>query len=249
MTSAQDPFYIVKDEIQESIDKLHDSFHRWEETPANSGDHLLLTKQLLANCESIKWQVDELDKAIAVAARDPAWYGLNEVELEKRRRWTNIAHKQVDSVRKAVEDGRKKSNSVNLGPSGMHRELMRLPIDHASQAGRSNNYAAEDNDDFISAESDRQMLLIKQQDQELDDLSISVQRIGDVGLTINEELIGQERILDDVSMEVETTSNRLGFVQKKVAMVMKKAGAKGQIMMILFLIVLFIVLFVLVFFT
>ncbi|KAG1366897.1 hypothetical protein COCNU_13G006870 [Cocos nucifera] len=161
MTSAQDPFFIVKDEIQESIDKLHDSFHQWEETPDNSGEHLHLTKQLLANCESIKWQVDELDKAIAVAARDPAWYGLNEVELEKRRRWTNIAHNQVGSVRKAVEDGRKKSNSIKLGPSGMHRELMRLPNDRASQAGRSDTYAAEDNDDFISAESDRQLLLIK----------------------------------------------------------------------------------------
>jgi SYP6 family syntaxin len=32
-------------------------------------------------------------------------------------------------------------------------------------------------------------------------------------------------------------------------MVMKKAGVKGQIMMILFLVVLFIILFVLVFFT
>lgn len=38
-------------------------------------------------------------------------------------------------------------------------------------------------------------------------------------------------------------------VQKRVAMVMKKASAKGQIMMIAFLIVLFIILFVLVFLT
>lgn len=64
-------------------------------------------------------------------------------------------------MRKAVENGGKKSNSINVGPSGMHRELMRLPNDRVSQAGRSNNYAIEDNDDFISAESDRQLLLIK----------------------------------------------------------------------------------------
>lgn len=37
-------------------------------------------------------------------------------------------------------------------------------------------------------------------------------------------------------------------LQKKVAMVMKKAGTKGQIMLILFLVALFIILFVLVFF-
>lgn len=38
-------------------------------------------------------------------------------------------------------------------------------------------------------------------------------------------------------------------VQKRVAMVMKKAGIKGQIMLIAFLVVLFIILFVLVFLT
>ncbi|AQL08971.1 Syntaxin-61 [Zea mays] len=90
---------------------------------------------------------------------------------------------------------------------------------------------------------------MRQQDEELDELSESVQRIGGVGLTIHEELSGQERILNDLSLEMETTSNRLDFVQKRVAMVIKKAGIKGQIMLIVFLIVLFIILFVLVFLT
>ncbi|OAY77998.1 Syntaxin-61 [Ananas comosus] len=245
MTSAQDPFYIVKEEIQDSIDKLQTTFHQWEQTPVYTGEHVHLTKELLASCESIEWQVDELDKAISVAVRDPAYYGLDEVELGKRRNWTSTAHNKVRTVRRNVEAGKEKSSLIN----GSRQDLTGLPRGHDSQAGRSNHYGAEDNDDFISSESDRQLLLIKQQDEELDELSASVQRIGGVGLTIHEELIGQERILDDLSMEMETTSNRLDFVQKRVAMVMKKAGAKGQIMMIAFLIVLFIILFVLVFFT
>lgn len=89
----------------------------------------------------------------------------------------------------------------------------------------------------------------RQQDDELDELSASVERIGGVGLTIHEELLAQERIIDDLDTEMDTTSNRLDFVQKKVAMVMKKASAKGQLMMIVFLVVLFIILFVLVFLT
>ena len=40
-------------------------------------------------------KVDELDKAIAVASRDPSWYGIDEVELESRRRWTSSARTQV----------------------------------------------------------------------------------------------------------------------------------------------------------
>ncbi|KAI0497551.1 hypothetical protein KFK09_020782 [Dendrobium nobile] len=239
MSSAQDPFYIVKEEIQDSIDKLQVTFHELEQTPFETGERVHLTKELLTNCESIEWQVDELNKAIAVAARDPGWYGLDDAELERRRRWTTSAHNQVANVRKAVESGKEKIISHN----GTRKDLMRLPID------RSNYYSTVDSDDIISSESDRQMLLIKQQDHELDELSASVQRIGGVGLTIHDELIGQERILDELSTEMETTANRLDFVQKKVAMVMKKAGAKGQIMLIAFLLIFFIILFVLVFLT
>ncbi|KAJ4977937.1 hypothetical protein NE237_008717 [Protea cynaroides] len=246
MSSAQDPFYIVKEEIQGSIDKLLSTFHQWEHMPSNTGEQVHLTKELLASCESIEWQVDELDKTISVAARDPAWYGIDEVELEKRRRWTSTARAQVGTVRKAVKE---KNNSVTTSLSGMRQELMRLPDDRTYQTGRSNNHMAHDNDDFISSESDRQLLLIKQQDQELDELSANVERIGGVGLTIHEELLGQERLIEELSLEMDSTKHRLDFVQKKVALVMKKAGVKGQIMIIAFLVILFIILFVLVFLT
>ncbi|KAL6613762.1 hypothetical protein ACP70R_036032 [Stipagrostis hirtigluma subsp. patula] len=235
MSSAQDPFYIVREEIQDTIDKLQSTFHRWEQIASNTGEYVHLTKEILTSCESIEWQVDELEKTISVASRDPAYYGLDEVELSRRRKWTGSARNQVGTVRRAVEKG--KSNSAN----STHQNLM--------GTGRTNLYSAQDNDDFISSESDRQLLLMRQQDEELDELSESVQRIGGVGLTIHEELSSQERIINDLSLEMETTSNRLDFVQKRVAMVMKKAGIKGQIMLIVFLVVLFIILFVLVFLT
>ncbi|XP_022972889.1 syntaxin-61-like [Cucurbita maxima] len=246
MPSAQDPFYVVKDEIQESIDKLQSSFHQWERIYSDLGERVQLTKELLAACESIEWQVDELDKAIAVAARDPSWYGIDDAELERRRRWTSTARTQVGNVKKVVGAGKEQTGTASS--NGMRRELMRLPNPH--ETDRSNLYTAHQaNDDFITSESDRQLLLIKRQDEELDELSASVERIGGVGLTIHEELKLQDKIIDDLGNEMDSTSNRLDFVQKKVAVVMKKASAKGQLMMILFLVALFIILFVLVFLT
>ncbi|TKY57299.1 Syntaxin-61 protein [Spatholobus suberectus] len=245
MPSVQDPFYVVKEEIQESIDKLQSTFHQWENT-ADAGERPRLSKEVLTGCESIEWQVDELDKAIAVASRDPSWYGIDEVEVENRRRWTSDARTQVSTAKKAVGAGKGSNITNNASLNGMHRELMRLPNSHQTP---SDQYAAQNNDDFIESESDRQMLLIKRQDEELDELSLSVQRIGGVGLTIHEELLAQDKIIDELGNEMDSTSNRLDFVQKKVAMVMKKASAKGQIMMILGLLALFIFLFILVFLT
>ncbi|KAL1546761.1 Syntaxin-61 [Salvia divinorum] len=246
MSSAQDPFYIVKEEIQDSIDKFLQTFHQWERMPSDSGERIRLTKEILTGSESIEWQVDELDKAVTVASRNPSLYGIDQVELDSRRRWTSNARDQVKSIKKSVVSGKELNNTSTSNFSEMRRELMRLPNPH--HADQSQKYGA-DNDDFISSESDRQLLLMRQQDEELDELSASVQRIGGVGLTIHEELLAQEKIIDDLGMEMDSTSNRLDFVQKKVAVVMKKAGAKGQIMMICFLLVLFIILFVLVFLT
>ncbi|KAL1347741.1 hypothetical protein HN51_023772 [Arachis hypogaea] len=246
MPSAQDPFYVVKEEIQDSIDKLQSSYHQWEST-SDGGDRTNLSKEVLTACESIEWQVDELDKAISVASRDPSWYGIDEVEIENRRRWTSSARTQVRTMKNSVEAGKASNVANHASVNGMRRELMRLPNSH--QADTSNQYTANHNDDFIESESDRQMLLMKKQDEELDELSLSVQRIGGVGLTIHEELLAQEKIIDELGNEMDSTSNRLDFVQKKVAMVMKKASAKGQIMMILGLLALFIFLFILVFFT
>ncbi|KAL8233648.1 hypothetical protein R6Q59_019748 [Mikania micrantha] len=239
MFSAQDPFYIVKEEIQESIDTLQATFHQWEHIPVTSGEQTRLTKELLSNCESIEWQVDELEKAISVASRDPVLYGINQAELERRIKWTRTARTQVGNVKKLV------TGTGHSTLSGMREGLMRLPNSHQDQA----SHYVEDNDDFITSESDRQTLLIRQQDEELDELSASVERIGSVGLTIHDELHAQEKLIDDLGSEMDSTTNRLDFVQKKVAMVMKKASAKGQMMMILLLIILFIVLFVLVFLT
>ncbi|XP_019189832.1 PREDICTED: syntaxin-61-like [Ipomoea nil] len=244
MSAAQDPFYIVKEEIQESIDRLLSTFRQWERIP-NSGEHQQLVKELLAACESISWQVDELDKTISIASKDPAWYGINEVELGKRRRWTSDARTQVGNVKKAVIVGQESSG---LSVIEMRRELMNLPDPHQI-VDKPNKYSTANNDDYVAAESDTQLLLIKQQDDELDELSASVRRIGGVGLTIHDELRAQDKIINDLGSEMDSTSTRLDFVQKRVAMVMKKASPKGQFMMILFLLVLFIILFFLVFLT
>ncbi|CAD5184979.1 unnamed protein product [Musa acuminata subsp. malaccensis] len=48
MTPAQDPFYVVKEEIQESINKLQVTFQQWEQTPSNTERVYTLQNSLLS---------------------------------------------------------------------------------------------------------------------------------------------------------------------------------------------------------
>lgn len=70
-----------------------------------------------------------------------------------------IAFNQVGSMKKAVVAGKQSNGTSTSNLSGMRRELLRLP--DSEQKERSNAYNARDNDDFISSESDRQLLLMR----------------------------------------------------------------------------------------
>ncbi|KAM7477076.1 hypothetical protein LguiB_024319 [Lonicera macranthoides] len=73
-------------------------------------------------------------------------------------------------MKKVVVVGKQVNGTSTSNASGMHRELMRMRNSHPD---RSNHHVAQDNiDDFISSESDRQLLLIRQQNEELDELSV-----------------------------------------------------------------------------
>ena len=62
-------------------------------------------------------------------------------------------------MKKVVEFGKGSNSMSHTNANGVHRELMRLPNSH--QPDTSSQYAAQDKDDFIASESDRQLLLIK----------------------------------------------------------------------------------------
>lgn len=238
ITAAQDPFYLVKEEVQGLVNNVQNKFRNWEQLLAGSIDHSQLGKEIATDCASIDWQVDELDKAITVAERDPARYGLNSTEIAQRKRWTSLTRNQISAIKKSVQE-------MEYNAPATRVELMRMSMNPLGQ--KINNASSREDEDFYASESDKQALIMREQDQDLDELSASVERLGGVGLTIHDELISQERIIDDLGQEMDNTANRLDFVQKKVALVIKKAGAKGQIMMIIFLVILLLVLILLVF--
>ncbi|KAJ7569032.1 hypothetical protein O6H91_01G058300 [Diphasiastrum complanatum] len=248
MSAARDPFYLVKEEIQDSVNKVQAAFGRWEQL-LSSHERSNLGKEVVTGCESIEWQVDELDRAIAVAAKDPARFSIDTTELDKRRTWTNSTRIKIYSLRMAVQNWMDKAQAQGQSASrgNTRRELLRMPND--GPGPKPNQAIMHENEDYLTSQSDTQALIMKEQDQELDELSETVERLGGVGLTIHEELAGQDKILEDLGKDMDGTSSRLDFIQRRVAYVIKKAGAKGQIFLIIFLVVLLLILVLLVFYT
>uniref|UniRef100_A0A7I4BBV5 t-SNARE coiled-coil homology domain-containing protein n=1 Tax=Physcomitrium patens TaxID=3218 RepID=A0A7I4BBV5_PHYPA len=235
--SALDPFYLVREEVQDSVVKLQVTLGRWEQLPSSAAERIVLHKELLSGCESIEWQVNELDRAIGVAERDPARFSVDSAEIERRKKWTASTRSQVQSIVEKLSVVVEKNTEASNGQIS-RRELMRLE----NQYQPTSNHGVDD-----VYESDRQALILKEQDEDLDDLSATVERLGDVGLSIHEELSVQGHLMDELTNDMDSTANRLDFVQKRIAGVLKKAGWKGQVMTIVFLVVLLLILTLLVF--
>ena len=84
---------------------------------------------------------------------------------------------------------------------------------------------------------------MRRQDEDLDDISASISRIGQVGLTIGEELASQSKMLEELDEEVDGVQARLKAAELKMRDVLKKAGLRGQLCVIVFLSVVLFVLF------
>lgn len=233
MGDVNDPFYLVKEEIQESVNKVKGVVERMERLPEGNGERGKYAGQARSECESVCWQLEELDRATAMAEQDFMRFKVDAHELASRKRWTAATKTTVDELSakaNAVLEARK-SRGAGYGGDG----------------SRLDNAIGQANDSYLGSQSDQQQLLMQRQDVDLDDISTSIQRIGQVGLTIGEELETQGKMLDDLEQDVEGTKSRLAAAQRKMNQVLKKAGTKGQLAIIAILTALLIILFLIAF--
>lgn len=222
MERAADPYYVVRDELRRRVDELREKVTR---TGGASGSWR--TEDLLAECESALWELDELDRAIATASADRERFGISESELEERRRWGGRTRERVREAAAALESRRARERASGGGRRDLDLDRGRSVGSDASESGFD----------------DHQQLLVRRQDEDLDDISASISRIGQVGLTIGEELASQSKMLEDLEEDVDGVNARLAAAEKKMREVLQKVGLRGQLCVIVFLTVILFILF------
>jgi len=226
---ARDPYYVVRDEIATHVADVR---ARLTSSVSSGPSAASAASAVVEECESLSWELDELDRAVAVAERDMARFGLTPGEIQERKRWSAATRAKVDDAR-AVAQSRM---SANAGRGG------------GGDAAFGGD--ARTGGDIRMNESgfdDHQQLLVRRQDEDLDDISASISRIGQVGLTIGEELASQSKMLEDLEEDVDGVNARLAAAERKMREVLKKVGLRGQICVIIFLTIILFILFAIAF--
>ena len=112
-------------------------------------------------------------------------------------------------------------------------------------ASKLDNAIVDENETYLGNAAEQHASLIRRQDEDLEDLSEAVKKLGVVAGTIGEELDSQGKLLDDLEEDVDGVSNRLGAAQRKLKTVIEKTGMKGQLAIIACLVVTLVILMVL----
>lgn len=187
-----------------------------------------LRAEVQDECQGLYYMLQEIERSIEAAERNPSRFKLRTKEVQDRKSWMLGVRKKVDDIVAAVQTSSRNRSAMEMSSISASEKL--------SSAVRG------ENDRFITSEMAQQEVIMARQDQDLDQLSQHVVRIGELGREMGQELDAQGQILDEFGYELEGTQTRLAAAQRKVQYVLDRAGTKGQLIIIAVLVVVLVVL-------
>ncbi|KAG2422428.1 hypothetical protein HXX76_016043 [Chlamydomonas incerta] len=193
---------------------------RFHGLTATNPERKKIAQSVEEGCGSLSWQLNELDTAVDRASENPQRFNLTPEELSSRRRWITNTRRQLDGMKDTLRTATAPPPAVSAAESK----------------------AIAQNDKFLTGQYESQQLVMKRQDADLEDIEQAVIRIGRQGREIGNELAEQERMLDELDQDVDTTGSRLKAAQKKMSELIRKSGSNTQLVLIVVLIVILVVL-------
>ncbi|KAL6462101.1 hypothetical protein MHYP_G00302460 [Metynnis hypsauchen] len=225
--SMEDPFFVVKGEVQKALSRARGLFQRWEEllqedTPI-SRDELDWSTNELRNClRAIDWDLEDLHETISIVESNPGKFRLGENELQERREFVERTRTAVQEMKEqlsspsALAQAEKKSRQALMGGSTQVRHAGLEP--HLVSA----------NSRYIQEQQEQQQLIVQEQDEHLELVSGSIRVLKDMSSRIGDELDEQAVMLGEFSEEMEQTSSRMDSVLKKLEKVSHMTSSRRQ---------------------
>ncbi|XP_061169735.1 syntaxin-6-like [Saccostrea echinata] len=248
--SIEDPFFVVKEEVQKAIHTSQNLHDRWSELINNpksvSKEELEWTTSELRNSlRSIEWDLEDLEETVGIVERNPRKFKIDQDELQERRAFIDRSKAIVKRMKedlaspqaKEKDDGNVRQALLN-GQSKQYDKYTRLD----QEMERSNQRYLEDS-------HQQQQTIIKSQDDQLDMIGSSVGVLKNMSHQIGNELEEQNLILDEFGHEMDNTESRMDTTMKKMAKVMHMSNDRRQwcaigvlLVILLIIIILFMVL-------
>ncbi|XP_039667647.1 syntaxin-6 [Perca fluviatilis] len=249
--SMEDPFFVVKGEVQKAVNAAQSLHQRWSELLQEGGgaskeEMDWTTNELRNSLRSIEWDLEDLDETISIVESNPKKFNLDAAELSKRKAFITSTRHTVKEMKEQMSSptaasGDRNNKQALLGERGAQGPSWQAGPDKYSRLDRTLQTA---NSQFIEEQQVQQQLMAEQQDEQLELVSGTIGVLKNMSERIGMELDEQAVMLDDFTHEVDNTQSKMDTVMKKLAKVSHMTSdrrqwcAIGVLLAILFVVIL-----------
>ncbi|XP_039537995.1 syntaxin-6 [Pimephales promelas] len=234
--SMEDPFFVVKGEVQKAVNTAQGLHQRWMELLQDPGgaskeEMDWTTNELRNSLRSIEWDLEDLDETISIVEANPKKFNLDAVELAKRKAFITSTRQTVKEMKDhmaspmAATVSERKTRQTLMGDGGSRGPIWQPSADKYTRLDKELQTA---NSQFIDEQQTQQYLIAEKQDEHLELVSGTIGVLKNMSQRIGQELDEQAVMLDDFSHEVDSTQSKLDNVMKKLAKVSHMTSDRRQ---------------------
>ncbi|CAJ0916327.1 unnamed protein product [Ranitomeya imitator] len=245
--SLEDPFSVVRGEVQKALNTSRGLYQRWcellqEDHMTSAEEFDWTTNELRNSLRSIEWDLEDLEETISIVESNQKKFKISEAELTERRDFVEKTRSSLKEMRDHISSPRaqaftERKNREALGVS--------TPLT-SDRFSRLDDEIVSGNSRYVEEQQAQQQLIMDEQDAELELVSGSIRVLKNMSGKIGDELDEQAVMLDEFSYEMDNTQSRMDTVLKRMAKVSHMTSDRRQWCAIITLVViLFIVLILL----
>jgi len=216
-----DPFYQVKDEVQNAADTAEAIFTRWQEllkstNTAENDEFDWTTQELIENLKTIEQDLEALDETVCIVEKNMDRFSLDSRDIDQRKRFIVDTRTRIQSIRGAIDH----PNTHEKMEQDKRKALILSGASSAAQDLRGNL--------IIDDEKNEQQQLMADQDDIMGEIGQSVDRLNESALVINEELKSQNTLLEDTNKNAADLLDRVKVSSKKLTDLLESSTSTTQ---------------------
>jgi len=243
MAPAADPYYVAKEEVEEAIAKLQEMHREWKrllqsENTARSQRFQHLHSEIAGDLRQLDFDLQDITETIRMVEENRARFQIGDGEIASRKAFVTKSRSTVRELQESVT-----GSSTQAKLEADKRQLLAGSGGGGGAAASSarSGQISRDNDAFLARERQSQAQAIKQQDDTLEQIASSAQRLHGAASSIGMELKEQARMLDELDEDIDRQTEKLNFVMKRIGRLMQTGDSK-QLCLIIWLFVLMVAL-------
>ncbi|CEG36328.1 af404749_1syntaxin 6 [Plasmopara halstedii] len=243
--ASGDPFYVFRDELENKVLAVRQKYAQWrtilEATDSPATKNLpALTHQIEGAVTTAEKSVKFLEETIVMVEANRAKFEhIDAAEIASRKAFVAATRKELRAVSTEI--------SAEAVKSRIRQEERKL-MQKSTTSLRSNLSEHNRNKRFLKEETQRQQQVMQEQDQSLEGLHTDITRLHNVTVEISSEVQQQNKMLDELTNDVDEAQERMNFVMGSLSKFLKTKDT-CQLGLILFLMAVLVIMVFLVVYT